>query len=324
MANDSFNARHTKQVNQYVDQIHSGTSFFQVIPEELGNILYCDTSNDNAASKTAEEIKKHIIIVLSICLGIIGLMWLLMPSKIGLCSIISAVVLFFSIRHCIKSTKFNGTDYFIGTNGFAILDFEGQRNNIVSKRLHLFDDLSELMTSETYKKKNYTYVGTDYLFAFMGKVDHNNLTDIAIEVSGEYQQEKPKDEIYNTVYLYWKKVEEIWTEYLFKKKDAEIKQNQEITFNLLVYDKPTDKIKCVPYVVFGDARIVVGDREYNNSNLKSIYFDNGNLVIEHINHTKKLLGLIEKGNIERIPLSNVGNKKMFLKILNSMTKYGIQ
>lgn len=51
---------------------------------------------------------------------------------------------------------------------------------------------------------------------------------------------------------------------------------------------------------------------YNPSNTKNIYTSNGNLVIEHINHSKKFFGFIEKGNISSIPLSSLGNRQAFL------------
>ena len=62
-------------------------------------------------------------------------------------------------------------------------------------------------------------------------------------------------------------------------------------------------------------------REYNRETLKNLWFENGNLVIEHVNHSKKLFGLVEKGDIERIPLTNIGNKKLFMLYLQTVIKF---
>ena len=54
---------------------------------------------------------------------------------------------------------------------------------------------------------------------------------------------------------------------------------------------------------------------------ETLSFENGNLVIEHVNHSKKLFGLIEKGDIEHIPLTNIGNKKLFILYLQTVIKF---
>jgi len=52
--------------------------------------------------------------------------------------------------------------------------------------------------------------------------------------------------------------------------------------------------------------------QYTILQIQKIYTSNGSLVIEHINHSKKFFGFIEKGNISSIPLSLLGNRQAFL------------
>lgn len=41
---------------------------------------------------------------------------------------------------------FNGTDYFVGTDGFAEIRFKGSRNNITKKDIYCFESFSELVS----------------------------------------------------------------------------------------------------------------------------------------------------------------------------------
>ena len=66
------------------------------------------------------------------------------------------------------------------------------------------------------------------------------------------------------------------------------------------------------YIVFKGREIAIGDKIYNRSNVKNIRFDKGNLIIEDVNHSSKLFGLIEKGDKETIPLHSIGNRELFL------------
>ena len=75
-----------------------------------------------------------------------------------------------------------------------------------------------------------------------------------------------------------------------------------------------------PYVKVSQDAIIVGQREYNRDTLKNIWFENGDLVLEHVNHSKKFLGLVEKGNIDHIPLKDIGNRKLFMLYLQTVIK----
>lgn len=302
---------------EYLKDIHEGTSPFKVIPSDIGHILYCDTSNYSKSNISNEEIRKKRLSRCAICLGAVGVIWLLFHKLLIFSIIITVVAIIVWIILIRKVGIFTGEDYFIGEKGFAKIKFEKDRKNIVSKIVILFDELSEVITGETYKKQNYTYVGTNYFFGFFGKPDEKGIVDLILEVSDNYHQEKPTDAIWDIEYLFWKEVEKHWTNYKFLSIQDELLERQTYSFNLMSYIKDTNKWMATPYITFDDSSITVKDIEYNKDTLKNIYFNNGMLVIEHINHKTKLLGLISKGNVEHIPLTNVGNKLLFMKFLNA-------
>lgn len=123
----------------------------------------------------------------------------------------------------------------------------------------------------------------------------------------------------NTTF-FWKQIEDVWTKRKLSELIAENSLSV-VTFSILHSPKNEDKWYATPYVTISNEAITVSGREYNRETLKNIWFENGNLVIEHVNHSKKFFGLVEKGNIERIPLTNIGNKKLFMLYLQTVIKF---
>ena len=112
-------------------------------------------------------------------------------------------------------------------------------------------------------------------------------------------------------YCFMKELEKVWTLYFFNEH-----KNDSITQFPLIKDNH----------IYSDAISVSRDFidiygvKYTQGNTKKIYISNGLLIVEHENHSKRLLGLIEKGNISSIPLSDLGNRQAFLLLFNSFYK----
>lgn len=291
---------------------------FKYIPEEVGNLKFCYTDNTKAEPYTKEVKRKKLLSWIGGSIAVAVACWCIFNNSPIFDSIVSVIVLIVIIKTINNISNFKGTDYFVGDKGFAVLKFEKSRDNLVSKSIHLYSDFSELITGETVKKQNGSYVGTEYFFAFFGKPDENNHVKLILEESGTHHQEKAKDDPLDHQYTFWKKIEEIWTAQQLEQLLA--KQEDATTFSILHTEKNDDIWFATPYITISSNAILVGGREYNRETLKNLWFDNGNLVIEHINHSKKLFGLIEKGNIERIPLTNVGNRRLFMLYLSSIIK----
>ena len=154
---------------QQLNLLGSKDSIFKYIPEELGNILYCDTDNPNKVPLSAQEARKKKII--GSCISIILLIgyWGFLYDHYIWGIIFTIVVVFFTIGFC--ATNFVGKDYFVGEKGFAIVYFSDNRTNITEKEIVLFEDLSYLFTGETVIKQNFSYFRTDYYFSLYKKLD---------------------------------------------------------------------------------------------------------------------------------------------------------
>lgn len=299
--------------------IEKGEAPFKFIPEEVGNLKFCYTSNDKAEPYAKEVKHKKLLSWICGSVAVAAVCWFVFNNSPIFDSIITVIALIVIIKTIRNLSNFKGTDYFVGDNGFAIVKFEKNRDNIVSKSIYQYTDFSELITGETIKKQNGAYVGTDYFFGFFGKPDSNNRVKLILDEGGSHNQQKPKDDPSNPHYTFWKKIEEIWTGQKLNELLANPKEN--VTFSLLHSAKGDVNWYATPYITISPNAIFVSDREYNRETLKNLWFENGSLVIEHINHTKKLFGLIEKGNIEHIPLTNIGNRKLFMLYLSSIIKF---
>lgn len=107
----------------------------------------------------------------------------------------------------------------------------------------------------------------------------------------------------NEEYSMMKMVEKVWTTHFV----LEHSQDGKVKFGIL-----NEETLYSDALSISRNEVDVYGTIYNPSNTKNIYTSNGNLVIEHINHSKKFFGFIEKGNISSIPLSSLGNRQAFL------------
>lgn len=313
-----------QQSKNLMEAIEKNEAPFRYIPSEIGELKFCYTNNIKLEPYSKQERNKKLFIWIGSCIAISLACWFIFNNSPTFDTIVS-IIAFIVIIKTIKSlTSFKGKDYFVGDNGFAILEFDRSRDNIVSKAIHSYDDFSELITGETIKKQNGAYIGTDYFFGFFSKPisteNGSSRVKLILDEGGTHNQQKQKDDQLNEHYVFWKQIEEIWTRRKLKELIAE-NSLSEVTFSILHSPKNEDKWYATPYVTISNEAITVSGREYNRETLKNIWFENGNLVIEHINHNKKFFGLVEKGNIERIPLTNIGNKKLFMLYLQTVIKF---
>lgn len=293
-----------------LELLGSNESIFKYIPNELGNILYCDTNNSNDVPLSPQEARKRKIIGYSVSSLILIGYWAFFYEHYIWGIILTLVVLFFAVAFC--DTTFAGADYFVGENGFAIVKFADSRTNITNKEIILFKDLSFLFTGEIVKKKNYSYFATDYYFAIYKKLNKDgNYYDLAYNSIGSYCDKAPEDVMNpkeaNEEYCMLKKVEQVWTMFFFES----YKSAKELTFPMI-----KDKVIYSDALILNNNGIDVNGVQYNRENTKRIYFSNGRLIIEHQNHSKKYFGLVEHGDISEIPLSELGNRRAFLMLFD--------
>ncbi len=156
---------------EQLSKISAQTSIFKHIPEEIGNVLYCDTNQPGEVALGEKEAKRKKITSIAICAVILLLYWVFLYDHYIWGAIISIIGILVTI--VASDTTFSGTDYFVGDKGFATVSFYNSRDNITSTKVIPFKEIEYFFTQETIVKTNYIYSNTQYSFSIFGKEDLN-------------------------------------------------------------------------------------------------------------------------------------------------------
>ena len=299
--------------DQLLEALKSNNSVFRFIPDNIGDIAYCDSTNPKDCPDTKEQTRKKVALSVLIPCAIAAFCWFVFDESPIFDSIVSVVMFIIMVRYLKKCYTFKGTDYFVGTEGAAVIEFDNTRDNITNKTILKFEDFDDLVTGETRRYRNGSYEGTEYYFIIYGhKV--NNERKVISAFNGTYNQEKPGDYYTDQQYRFWKTVEMKWSRYKLELLKVALDNGESIGFNLY-----TDKNFYNNYLVFQGSQLTIGGTLYDKNTVKKIGFSNGNLIVEHANHSSKFFGLIEKGNKDTIPLHMIGNRELFFTFFQYFT-----
>lgn len=283
----------------YVEQLGTTENFFKVIPQNIGEIQYCSSTNPKAEKDSAKTRAIQYLLAIGIPVLMIILVAVLSSSPVFI-AIVAVVSLFVLIRCVYKISSFHGMDFFVGNKGVARLTFKDDRNNAKIIDEILFEDAADYTSKEVHRYHNRSYVGTEIEKKFWGEVNEKGQRSVL----GGWTGTISKDGI---EYKFMQQAESAWSVYYFSKVKDQFANEHKISFN--VY---TDKGFINDYFIFENETLQVSDRIYDKSTLKDVRIGNGVLIIEHVNHSTKLFGLIKKGNQEEIPIHMIANSKVFM------------
>ena len=320
--------RHENIRKEQFEKIKTGNSVFGLVPSEIGEIMFCDSTEWDEKAPTSAEANKFRVWTLAVVVGIIIFFWLVFPNATILNVIVTIAAALLGILLIATADDFSGTDYFIGTDGFAVMKFKNSRNNFVEKHIVKFADISDLVDYdfEHYDSKGkYSY--SLYSFSFhsvYGKEEWKNIHAL-YSFTGLHKKHPSK----KIDYRYWIKLENAWYDY-YVKKLAYLGTFVFVVFESAKKDDGLKVCNAAPFVTIEGKELTVWDRTFTPENISRIYVDKGSsnqthekkgkLVIEGIDYTPKKLFRKEKGTVERIPLSNVGNSRIFIKAIEKYMK----
>ena len=324
--------RHESIRKEQFEKVKTGNSVFGFVPSEIGEITFCDSTEWGEKAPTSSEANKFRIWTLVIAGGIIAFFWLVFPNATVLNIIVTIILSLIGILLIATAGDFSGTDYFIGNDGFAVMKFKKARNNFVEKHIVKFADVSDLVDYdiEHYDSKG-KYFQSLYSFSFhsvFGKEELKNIHAL-YSFTGLHKKHPGK----KIDYRFWIRLEDAWYEY-YVKKLSYINKEMGGTFVFLMFESANkDNLKvcnAAPFVTIEGSELTIWDRTFTPEVINRIYVDRGpsnqthekkgKLVIEGIDYTPKKLFKQESGTIERIPLSNVGNSRIFIKAIEKYMK----
>ena len=293
-----------------LQNLKSGCSVFQVIPDDIGEIVYCDSSNPKAEADSKGTTVKKIILSILIPSAIVAFCWLVFdksPIIDSIVTVIAVIVGGVAVYECIS---FHGKDYFVGNEGAALYSFNKSRDDVTEEMAMHFRDFEDMLISETRRFKNGAYDGTEYSFDVYGHtIDDERI--VIVHYADVYNQKKPEDYYTDQTFRFWKKVELYWTFYRLSQLKEDLAKGKPIGFNIYVNDQYFDN-----YIVFKGDTITIGRRTFHRENVKNVKFHNGELIIKGINDTQKFYGLIGNKDETTVALSSIGNRELFLRFFH--------
>lgn len=323
--------RHESTRKEQHEKIKIGNSVFGLVPSEIGEITFCDSTEWGEKAPTSQEANKFRIWTLVVSCIIIAIPWFVFPNATVFNIIVTVAVSLIALLLIITAGDFSGTDYFIGEEGFAVMKFKESRTNFTQKDIVKFADVSDVVDYDIdYYDSKGKYDRSMYSYCF-----HNVFGKELKGISASYaftglHKKHPSQKI---DYRFWKRLEDAWYEYYIKKL-AYINQEMGGTFVFMMFESTNkenlSRCNAAPFAMIEGNKLTIFDRVYTSENIGRIYIDKGvsnqtherkgKLVIEGIDYTPKKLFKKESGTIERIPLSNVGNSRVFIKAIEKYIK----
>lgn len=296
---------YNKESETRIAEIERGESLFKFIPDNIGELKYCISTNYKAVADSGKKRAKQYAIGLGIFITI-PILSCLIFNESPIWNTILIIGCLFGIYKTIKNvSSFKGTDYFVGNKGFCSLEFDGTRDNIIKKKTILFDDVTDLLTKQVHVKQNGSYSHTDYFIIFISSQDKT----IKLSDGGSYDKDHPDE-----LRIFYDKVIDSWKEY--KNKDL---ARIPMSFNAYIIKNDSIEHALIPYIEVADDSITVHGLEYQYSDIKQMKFESQGgvlcLLIEHNNHViekKSFWRKKESGNVEHIPLDAMGNQEFFV------------
>ena len=324
--------RHESIRKEQFEKIKTGNSVVGLVPSEIGEITFCDSTEWGEKAPTSAEANRFRLWTIVVAVGIIAFFWIVFPNATVFNIIVTIGVSLLSIPLIVFAGDFSGTDYFIGNDGFAVMKFKKSRNNFVEKHIVKFADVSDLVDYdiEHYDSKG-KYFQSMYSFCFhsvYGKEELKNIHSL-YSFTGLHKKH-PSQKI---DYRFWIRLEDAWYDYYLKKLAYIIKE-MDGTFVFVMFESANkDNLSvcnAMPFATIEGKELTIWNRTFTPENISRIYVDKGpsnethekkgKLVIEGIDYTPKKLFKKESGTIERIPLSNVGNSRVFIKAIEKYMK----
>ena len=285
-----------------LNQLKSGKSIFRCIPDDIGDIVFCATSNQRKRPMS----KRSRYLVLAFSILVPGLFIYLFHGTIWVI-ILSLLVAWMGIE---TALFFSGTDYFVGTKGFAIIEFKTKRSHIVKQQVVHWDEVEDVIATEMRKTDRNGDGKLDYYIRINGRemIGEKKRKELA-SFSDDYEDGK-LNSVFNHEIRFWKAVEEQWLEYIWPVIQAKYDGGEELGFHQYLFDECDEN-----YIRLQGRDIIVGKMAYRWADIQKTEADDEKITIYHKDYTTHLFGLVQDGITTEIYLKCIGNCQILKHII---------
>lgn len=295
-------------------QLKTGKSIFARVPDNIGEIIYCDTTTPKREADSKETTRKKVLWSVVIPMVITLLCWLFFWGNTVLLICVTAGMAIVTAFSIYMSRHFFGIDKFIGTEGFAIYHFSETRENVKIEKQVLFKDVDDfVVTNESHVDHMFLLRPTTPTKNTKYKVMvwyHNGEKETLIDVEGTNYTEDNNDYEPDSDKRFWKKVVEAWTEWKFAQLQAEFKSGKPISFN--IYERDGERIRR-DFLVLNTDNITIGKISFGKDKIDQYEVTDNDLVL-YTNEIVNRFGFDRYKEI-KIPLKEIGNASVFHRCL---------
>lgn len=276
--------------------------FFIDPPEEIGQLMtvYSTLKKDVEPMLPGARVGLAGGIAIGGLLGGVILGSLIDSTELGI--IIGLVLATLAFAITLWTTGFKHTCTYVGFDGIAKYQCKGSREQI-TEEIFLFEDASELRTSQTRRYVNGGYQGTDYSFSW---------TDLGGRVcytlKGTYQSEEgdpPAKDLFNFALS----AERAWTGHLLNQVQGQVSTQGTVYFGL------TGK----NWVRLGEETIIIhwkGETtELQGEEIGEVRIQDGWFEVRHIDAKE---GWFSSSGIYKFPYGDLGNAQLFMILLHEL------
>lgn len=299
---------------QILADIKAGTSFVKMIPDNIGEILYFDTNTPTDVPKSDFTYMLRKVAVFLLTAAVVAGIWYALDSVVWRCIWTALVVLIGWVVLIIQ--EFSGTDYFVGTDGYAEFTFSGNRENVIRTEVHTFDESDLLLHGEIRSFTNGIYTGTNYNFSFLSS-DPAGVFKQSHGVSSVYKHKEGGSNTGDIIYDFWCRVEQVYTRKMVEKYLKQLESDGEITFQVV----QKSSIMKGTHVLSPALRLSPGVVKYEeyvfrNEGIVKPVIDNGELSF--VVPGKKFFIFDGTETMAKISLEKIVNRDAFLILLSKL------
>lgn len=267
---------YNKNDQERLEEIKNGTSkLFPVIPDEIGNVVYCATDKEEL-SKSVKELRlsKAIrlvvaILIVAVIVGFVSLSGtLILPIVAGVIGL--AIIVYMALQ----KAKFKGYNEILGTEGFVMQWFENSRDNITTSRIYKFSEMYDIIVESSYKLINgIFYAGSERKYHFWKMADRKSKWP-TFDRDIYYDKNSTKDD-FDVVPINF---EEQWTNYRLNILRPAFEKNEVVHFNY--FKGPVTYEIFDGYIGVCKDSLIIDGKICNKGNIKDIRLNNGILTIK--------------------------------------------
>lgn len=323
----------TKKEEELLSELEKGMAVFHHIPEDIGEIIYCNTTNNKSEPDDEYLTKNKIAFSVIIPLLIAGICWYIWYEHYIICIIVTLICAFFSYLCIDLCLDFSGTDYFVGKEGATIVKFKKNRDNCEVGTIY-FRDVEDILTGEhivmvkkkttSYQKKTspivamvidkaydslkiMEYKHTEYFYALYGHENDGQVNAIE-STSGKFDKNY-SESFLDDEHRFWKMICKSWYDYKIPQLLSAFENGKAIGFNVYKGDKYYHN-----FIMLKGIELSIHGKVFNIRNTEGISFDKGQFKIKSKDNNSDNS---ENGSAttESIPIHCIANRDTFIYII---------